>query len=506
MTDEEEVPPPGANPEKLLSLVSGGFEGRVVVPEFQRNFVWDRESVEELITSLLNNYFVGTLLILDTPAHTPMFPYRVLEGVSEIRGPVPERNGTVRLVLDGQQRLTSLFYALHEPPIALRGTTHPYHFFVRLESALAGDLDEAVVGVSTGWSTGMARYQQEVNDHRTLPLPRLSKSDEFYPWLYSQDVWPEDEKKQLTRLHQRLADFMIPVVSLVPETGAESIVNIFEHVNRTGIPLKLFDLIAARLYLKDVKDPTLHGLWDQFSTQQPDLASQVGSDSILRVIALLEGRELKKGDLLSLDSLGRERFLARWTEATTCLTLAWERMRVEYGAANQRLVPYGTMLLPLAVVLNRLKSNRSQAAAYRRLDIWYWRSVFAQRYESGVNNKTIQDVQEIGAWCEGGDRPLWLDELDVVEIPLDVEAQRSAVYRGILCLTALAGARDFCTGESISLNDCQDDHIFPKAVYAGNHPVNGIMNRAFIRSQCNNLKPRQISRTVLPRVPRWPWR
>lgn len=485
---DDDIQAPGANPEKLMSLVNAAFDGKVVVPEFQRDFVWPRESIEELLTSLLSRYFVGTLLTLDTPAHAPLFPYRAVEGVRELRGLTPAPTGTVRLILDGQQRLTSLVYAIHEPPIGLRWTSHPYKFFVRLEPALAGDLDDAIAGVSTGWSTGLQRFEKEVAAHQTLPLPVLAKQDLFYPWLYGQDVWDDEQKAELTALHRRLADFMIPVVSLVSETGADNIVNIFERVNRTGVSLSLFDLVAARLYLQGLVKPTLHGLWREFGGEHPELADQIGSNAMLRLVALLEGMELKKATLLHLDSLGRDGFLASWEKATECIVQAWERLRVEYGAYGGRLIPYGTMLVPLAALLERLKTGRLQAAAFRRLDIWYWRSVFGQRYESGVNNKTVLDVAEVGRWCEGGDAPGWIADLEVQDIQLDADAPRSAIYRGVLCLSAIMGARDFCTGEPIALNDCEDDHVFAKGIYAGSHPVNGVLNRAFIKKECNNFK------------------
>jgi hypothetical protein len=106
----------------------------------------------------------------------------------------------------------------------------------------------------------------------------------------------------------------------------------------------------------------------------------------------------------------------------------------------------------------------------------------------GVNNKTFQAVTAVTSWCSGGDRPEWVGELKVDDIPLETYAPRSAIYRGILCLSALAGERDFCTGQPMALNDCQDDHIFPKAVYENEHPVDGILNRAFIRREYNSEK------------------
>lgn len=99
-----------------------------------------------------------------------------------------------------------------------------------------------------------------------------------------------------------------------------------------------------------------------------------------------------------------------------------------------------------------------------------------------------QSFDEVLKWCDGGEAPAWVGILDLGDIPFSSDSPRSAIYRGVLCLTALAGARDLCTGENIALHECQDDHIFPSAVYGGSYPVDGVLNRAFIAKKCNNWK------------------
>lgn len=72
---------PKANPENLLKIVQEAYEAKVVVPEFQRSFVWERNDIQELLTSILQGYFVGSFLMLDTPSSKPMFPFRTIEGL-----------------------------------------------------------------------------------------------------------------------------------------------------------------------------------------------------------------------------------------------------------------------------------------------------------------------------------------------------------------------------------------------------------------------------------------
>jgi uncharacterized protein with ParB-like and HNH nuclease domain len=107
------VEAPKANPEKLLTILQDACDGKVVLPEFQRNFLWPRDSIEELLVSILQGYFVGTLLLLDTQSTNPLFPFRNIEGLELVNpNAKPLSHSTIRLALDGQQRITSLFYAL----------------------------------------------------------------------------------------------------------------------------------------------------------------------------------------------------------------------------------------------------------------------------------------------------------------------------------------------------------------------------------------------------------
>jgi uncharacterized protein with ParB-like and HNH nuclease domain len=115
-----------ANPENILDVIQDAYKGRIVIPEFQRSFVWTRDDIEELLISIMQGYFIGTFLLLETSRNKSPVPFRYIEGLEELikkqsSANLPDLNHPmVRLVLDGQQRITSLFYVLYEPPIELR--------------------------------------------------------------------------------------------------------------------------------------------------------------------------------------------------------------------------------------------------------------------------------------------------------------------------------------------------------------------------------------------------
>ena len=178
---------PKANPENLLSLVRDAYSGKVVLPEFQRSFVWGREDIEELLISILQGYFIGTFLILDAQPERTLFPYRFVEGLEEVNPAAKQANhSTIRLILDGQQRITSLFYVLYEPNIPLRNSRNPYRFFLRIDSLMEGNIEDAVCGISLADQRRISEMQQMEAEGKAIKISIFRESNKFYQWLYSE--------------------------------------------------------------------------------------------------------------------------------------------------------------------------------------------------------------------------------------------------------------------------------------------------------------------------------
>ncbi len=135
--------------KRLIELVKKAYRGEVMLPDFQRNFVWARNDIEELICSLVERMFIGTFLIQRVDPSDVPFKVIPIEGADQINDnfdPKPEI-----IVLDGQQRITSLFYALYSPDIPLKNTTNPYAFFIDLRKLSEDNIEDAVFSWSKRW-------------------------------------------------------------------------------------------------------------------------------------------------------------------------------------------------------------------------------------------------------------------------------------------------------------------------------------------------------------------
>lgn len=160
--------------KKLIALVNHARKGRLVLPQFQRNFVWSASEIIDLLVSIMQGYYIGTFLLLRTAPDDVPFAVRPLEGIE-----IPNNHlRPEKIILDGQQRLTSLNYVFTAPPIPLRWTKYPYRFFLNLERVARGDIEDAV------WCDRADRCddwldQQKQFDEMQLPFTEIERWDEW---------------------------------------------------------------------------------------------------------------------------------------------------------------------------------------------------------------------------------------------------------------------------------------------------------------------------------------
>ena len=318
----------------------------------------------------------------------------------------------------------------------------------------------------------------------------------FQDYLKSQGDFDQEWVNALLGLAQRFLNYQVAVIELPQKTSLDTVVEVFERINRTGSPLGIFELLTARLWNHGIQ---LRDLWDKSIASHRWLATVSESKSdrypkfTLQVIALLRGKECKRKDLILLDSAS---FVDDWDTAVDSIETALMRMHSTasggYGVIPNLIPPYSTMVPPLAIMsahIESLSGDRSQA--FEKLHYWYWSSVFRERYGGSTETISQRDFLQLKKWI-GDDRSV-PDAVPTLEMQIQRElsevVRAGAVYRGILCLVALKGARDFFTGDTIELHQLDDHHIFPVS-FLKSHGLpkdlrNSILNRTLISSDTN---------------------
>lgn len=197
-----------------MGWFSRRYEGTICLPNFQRDFVWTREEVADLIRSIVRNYYIGSLLLLRCDPNNPPFAPVFLRGARpKLPDPQPGH-----LILDGQQRLSSLIYALIAPNLSLKDSSKQRWFFLNLDAlSREPDSDEIVFERAhrelRGLDTRETQYEQ-----RLLPCTALLTPRRFYAWRDGLEDWLRATKPgQLARYREEWRDNWTAAITRLPD-------------------------------------------------------------------------------------------------------------------------------------------------------------------------------------------------------------------------------------------------------------------------------------------------
>ena len=454
------------NPKRLLDLLSLVEAGDMVLPDFQRDFVWEPSATQALIVSIANNYPAGS--ILRVRDRERVFSARAFEGA-----PVASEHHTF-LVLDGQQRLTSLYQAFYG-----KGD---HRYYLSLQKLIDGeDFEDAISYLRITRSAFKVReelsYQAE---HLLLPLAVLRGGTGAYlDWMLKVvAIRFAEERVQLQQQLLKIREYWIdsferydfPVVTLSADTEPAALCTIFETLNRTGVKLSVFELLTARFWSQDLK---LRELWEQAQTEHPLIARfDVDPYYVLMAIALAGGqaRSCKRGDVLNVSA---ETVLQWWPRVVKALNRALTILVNDCWVLQSRWLPYATMLPPMAAALACVDDTKGVLVGVQREQIkrWFWCSVFSQAYENSPNTQSTRDVNELIKWFQdsAAQPPETIRSFQFNPEELrDVSPRQRSRYRATICLILASGDRPLDFHSRAVLNEqllassgIDDHHIFP---------------------------------------------
>lgn len=455
------------NPRKLKDLLSQIHSREAALPDFQRDFVWDPNATQELIVSIASNFPAGSLLRIRNTKD--LFASREFQGAPSLDG-----HRVTYLILDGQQRLTSLYQAF--------SGVGDHRYYLDIHRLLDGtDFDECMIHLKAGEKKARQYENPDVQAQELImPLSILHDGAAgFGRWsLLVARKQPTDEARikledSLSDLEEKwiqaIDDYLFPVVTLSDSTPAEAVCTIFETLNRTGIKLSVFELLTARFWPKKIN---LRNLWQKAQDEHPIIADfQVDPYYVLQIVSLASRGtpSCKRTDVLNLDVPAIEKW---WEPAVLAVAKALEMLRDDCGVLIPDWLPYNTIVIPLAAILAKAeKSQNSKAGSDRhKITRWFWCSVFGQTYENAPNSQAAKDMVEVLAWL-GNDAATPETVKDFRFDPKtlrETTPRQRALYRGGMCLILRNSPRDFhtvakLTGDLILEHKVDDHHIFPQA-------------------------------------------
>jgi restriction endonuclease Mrr len=470
-------------PRSMLQLLAELDAGQLALPDFQRTFVWAPDETRELLVSMIRSFPAGALLFLQGGSAT--FKARATEGAPSLAG------RPSYLVLDGQQRLTSLYQAIYG--------VGESRFFLDLGALLAGgDVDQAVKVFSAERAAPLESLDAQA---RTLLMPLAAVRD-FGAARWRDAVVPrrDDEDRERVRDLLReieyacidpLVKYAFPVSVLPEATPLEAVCTIFETLNRTGRPLTPFELISARAF---AGGHSLYDLWNGALERHPILGDfDVKPYYLLQCIALRLGVSCKRRFVISLpaDDIARG-----WDSAVTSMAAVLTLLRDECGVLTPKWLPYEPMLIPLATVWNEVEATTGPAhgAMRSKLKRWFWCASFTGEYESSSATLAERDAPVLKGWLTGGEEPQAVRAFEWnPERWRTVTTRQQGLYRATIALTLLQRPRDFHTGapltpELIEAGKIDDHHVFPRAYLRSvgkGETVDSVLNHCLIDRATN---------------------
>ena len=512
--------------EALLDLLQSIKAGKTQLPDFQRGWVWDDEHVRSLLGSISLSYPIGTVMMLQTGNPDVRLKPRLVEGVILHNPLEPER-----LILDGQQRLTSLFQALFsgQPVLTRDARGKPIRRWYYLDIAKALDLntdwEEAIIGLpETRISLNFrgevqADYSTVENEcaAELLPLPLVFDNAGLLNWqmkYLQSDLTRTCERlarwNDLLQIIQRYQQYQVPVIVLRKETPKEAVCQVFEKVNTGGVALTVFELLTATYAADD------YSLRDDWAIREKQMKKQkvletIESTDFLQSVSLLVTRarrlqaisggehdkapaiSCKRKDVLKLTLTDYK----AWVELVTQGFEKAARFLQTQNIFTARDLPYRTQLTPLAAMFAVLKDRGDNDGVRTKLARWYWCGVLGELYGGSIETRFAKDLPEVLAWIDGGSEPDTIIDANFAATRLlSLTTRNSAAYKGLYALLLRDGGLDFRTGEPINSQMYFDDkidihHVFPQH-WCKNHGINArscdsIVNKTPLSAKTNRM-------------------
>ncbi|GAB4210713.1 MAG: DUF262 domain-containing protein [Roseiflexaceae bacterium] len=506
--------------ESLLGIVNGINNRSIMLPEFQRDFRWELERTYDLFDSLIREIFIGTIIYgkpafgmtlreIDTrPRKGKGSSAKLtLHSLSSDEIKLRAQTQHLRIVLDGQQRLTSLYRAI-------TGVDNVYLILKDLSDAtnigqltledmldyIAGD--ERAEAISVKLSDAYLAETKVWEDE--------DFNERFAASTYAQRQFQgtdTPEYKTAARLYRRAAKLLIDfykqqkmLAFYLLDMDLEKFCLFFERSNSRGIQLNFTDILAAKLY----SGFNLRAKIDEFENQTK---LSLNREIIVRAIAYIRGAGSSSNVQIDkswiLKNLDAQDFVEHWDEVCAHYTEALSYLASQHYILSQEWMPSENMLIPLMMFVRTIGGfDRITEEQRRFIEFWYWASVFANRYSTSTNEVIITDSQALIQIAQGQPitaRGYFMRMRSLVTEPDDLFSytkRASSTYRGVLNLInyAAQGLRDWKSKQKLQLNmRLEDHHIFPTA-YIGSRPTLDLD-----QGEAEQLADCVVNRTLIPK-------
>lgn len=472
---------PKPDSKKYTDLITEIQKGIIKVPKFQRDFVWSIEKTAKLLDSILKGYPIGTFILWQTNERI-----NDIKNIGNLEIP-PTPDGTkVQYVLDGQQRITSLFASYLGAQIQKPGekkVTDYRNIVVNLDKNISENDDQVITAEPFG-----DKYLSlsEVLNFSYSKAKELSSR------------FSEEELETLDAYSTAFKTYEFSTVVLRKE-DIDSAIEVFTRINTGGQTLTLFEIMSAKTY-DEAQQFDMQVKWENFIKELKNIKYEgVSNTVVLSLISLVLSRtkECKRKTILALD---KQEIINAWDDAISALKDSIDYFRTTYRIPVSQLLPYDSLLVPFSYFFFCHK-RKPKGEQRKFLEEFFWRMSLSFRYSSATESSLAQDIKRIDKILNY-ERPDYSDikvYLDSPQALVDTTFSAGNSYcKAVLCLLAYQEPKDLQDNGKVILDNSwlkvasskNYHHFFPKA-YLKDKTVlnsNSLVNITLVSDDLNKRK------------------
>ena len=470
---------PKPDSKKYTDLIFEIKKGEIKIPEFQRNFVWSIGKTAKLLDSILKGYPIGTFILWNTNERL-----NDIKNIGDLELPPSPEGTKVQYILDGQQRIASLYAAFLGAKIQKEGEkkiTDYKNIFVDLEKNIDNDDDIVTSEEPNGLFISLHKI-----------LNSLKYDDEI------EDEFDRDYRKKIRKYAQMFSTYDFSTIVLRKE-DIDSAIEVFTRINTEGQTLTLFEIMSAKTYDEEQD----FDMVDKFQKLMDELSeckyNSISSSVILSTLSLVlsKKKECKRKTILQLK---KQKIIDIWDNVISALKSSIDYFRSVYRIPVSGILPYDSLLVPFAYFFFYQK-EKPKGKQIKYLEEFFWRVSLSFRYSSSTESKLAQDIKRIDKILKG-DRPNYSEIKVYLNSPKDLIetgfSAGSSYCKAILCLLAYHEPKDFQDNGKIILdnswlklaNSKNYHHFFPRAYLRKNNMgnENSLVNISLVSADLNKRK------------------
>lgn len=473
-TERQILLQPENHNKKYESLFVEIDTGQIKLPMFQREFVWEKEQSAKLIDSILKGFPIGTFIFWKTKEEL-----RSYKEVGNHKLPETPKGDFVQYILDGQQRITSLYAIRKGIRITKDGKEINYQdIFINLNGSL--DDDDPIVTTEIPEDSEQDNY---ISVHKLL----TSQITDFFNDFSIENI------KLIEFYKGRLVNYDFSTIT-IKDYPIEIACEVFSRINTGGKALTVFEVMVAKTYdeakgfnLADRYEILKDGSEDDKKCLTSAKFETIPESLIMQCVAAITKRAIRGRDILKIK---RDEFISNWNPMVESLFTAIDFIRSELRVPVSYLLPYPALLIPITYYFNKTNNKKPSLQQTKFLEQYFYWVGLTERYQSSSDSRIMDDFNKMDKIVEGQAPEYITKEIKYEEIKLIQFSSGNAFCKSILCLFAFNQPKSFDTNGSVILDNSNlkiatsrnYHHFFPKK---------------FLKDNNNSAEPNLISNITL---------